>query len=83
MALTVANPPNYADFKTILSNLPRKFTVFYYTVTSDMKIAAVSSELDTLVWFSSGTVPGSFGTDFPNAVLLSADFAPSSIFALS
>jgi hypothetical protein len=82
LALAVAS---YDDFKTAVSSLPRKFTVFYHLIVGNSApfyCWAISTDMQALIKFENGIVePATFSTDFPDAVQFTANFpAFSSVF---
>jgi len=68
---------SYADFQLVVDSQPFKVgNVFYkFTVGGGFFVVAVAVDLSSSIGASQNTMPGSFATDYPNAIQLT-DTAP-------
>lgn len=68
----IVNAQNYADFKLVANGLGLSATVFYRSGVGVFQIYAIINATCGVV-VSLGSQPGSFTTDYPSAVSVSAD----------
>lgn len=61
----------YSDFQAVISSLPFKIGTVYYCTNGGFFAVALAADFSSgIVGLSQGSAPGSFATDYPNAIQL-------------